>query len=231
MPARLSSARGRHSLATSLLIPVSLLHLASTLPIAVVSVVEAVHKIKHRGDRALSEQIQTLGSFLVMLMYLNNGLNCLVYFVSSQRFRSHFLALLRGQKQRPRRAATRVLSAAQQPASASASHAAAAAAASSSALYLCPPYSSASNAPSHCSSPDSLLLGRRPLKTNVNVNLNFSLNFSVTAANANATTHAKTNVQATELKQHALVSASASASASCPCVHPAHNNLRHEAPL
>ena len=80
---------GHNSLATSLLVPVSVLHLATTLRMPVLALIEATNDMRSRipssGDRTFISIIL----YALMFSYLNHGINCYVYFVSSARFRAH----------------------------------------------------------------------------------------------------------------------------------------------
>ena len=83
------------SLATSLLVPVSVLHLVTTLPMSVLALIEAANDMRSRipspGDRTFISIIL----YALMFSYMNHGINCYVYFVSSTRFRAHLWRLCR----------------------------------------------------------------------------------------------------------------------------------------
>jgi len=91
--------RTRQSLATSLLVPVSIFHLLTTLPFGILGVVDALKELRSKAkNKKEIESFLAIGYYILMLSFLNNGINCLVYFASSQRFRKHLYQLLKDWK-------------------------------------------------------------------------------------------------------------------------------------
>ena len=89
------SGSGHSSLATSLLVPVSVLHLVTTLPMSVLALIEAANDMRSRIPSPGDRKFISIILYALMFSYLNHGINCYVYFVSSARFRAHLWRLCR----------------------------------------------------------------------------------------------------------------------------------------
>lgn len=83
--------------ASRLLIPVSMFHLVTSLPICVFSVVEAALKLKLKStdNPILEDRVYALGALFTMVSACNNGVNCIIYFLRSRVFRARLRRLSR----------------------------------------------------------------------------------------------------------------------------------------
>lgn len=79
---------GQQSLATRLLLPVSIFHLVCTLPLSILGVLDAIAEMRFAArTSAQMDRIFQFALLILMLAHLNHASNCVLYFVASQRFR------------------------------------------------------------------------------------------------------------------------------------------------
>ncbi|VDN11855.1 unnamed protein product [Dibothriocephalus latus] len=79
--------------ANRLLIPVSLFHLVTSIPICIFSIVEDSLQLKRSPSPQVRCIVNACGYLFVMLGTMTYGINCFIYFLSSKQFRGRLYAL------------------------------------------------------------------------------------------------------------------------------------------
>ncbi len=79
--------------ANRLLIPVSLFHLLTSVPICIFSIIEDSMQLKRSPSPRIRCILNACGYLFVMLGATNYGVNCVIYFLSSKHFRGRLYAL------------------------------------------------------------------------------------------------------------------------------------------
>ncbi|KAL7063638.1 hypothetical protein AAHC03_01149 [Spirometra sp. Aus1] len=79
--------------ANRLLIPVSLFHLVTSIPICIFSIIEDSLQLKRSPSPHVRCIVNACGYLFVMLGTMTYGINCFIYFLSSKQFRGRLYAL------------------------------------------------------------------------------------------------------------------------------------------
>ncbi|VDL97749.1 unnamed protein product [Schistocephalus solidus] len=79
--------------ANRLLIPVSLFHLVTSVPICIFSIIEDSLQLKRSPSPHVRCVVNACGYLFVMLGTMTYGINCFIYFLSSKQFRGRLYAL------------------------------------------------------------------------------------------------------------------------------------------